>query len=508
MLIENQLLKVDALVPCYNEEGRVGNVLKVLTSSKLIEKVVVVDDGSIDNSVKEIKEFKKVVLVKLRKNSGKGTAVKEGLKEISSPAVFLCDADVSGLKEKNIYDLVGAYKKNPRALVVGLREKNKLKITHWVRKNLLPLIAGERILLTNDLKTIVEEQITSGYGLEPYMNYYFKILHRPIKTVLLKGVNDIPKWQKKSYGLRPFLAEAANIVQKYLKIYFERKQKYPVNSSYKSSFINIDGIKLNYVKVGKGPILVFVHGWANNWESWIPIIPYLENSFTLYLLDLPGFGDSDNLPYYSIDSVSEYLAGFVKSLPGKPLSLIGLSMGSLVIGETGKRYPNLAKSVILLGPVIKNNERDTVMAQTLKYSLEFIRKFDASEAALKKIIETRIAAYAMSKYINMYHFNRFLVDAYGMNGKKKVRRQAFTQMGISGASYDLKPVLENYTIPTCLIFGREDKISSPKYAKKNLFNKNTLLKFVIIAKAGHIVPVEQPAKVAEAIKKFAQVYST
>ncbi len=229
-------ITVDAIVPCFNEGPRVGRVLEVLSSSKHLNKVIFVDDGSMDNSIEKAKKFPNVKIVCLKKNQGKGQAVKEGLKHVESEVIFLCDADLAGLKEKNIQEMIKTYQKHPDALVVGLRQKIKSKTGHWLRKNLLPLIAGERILKKSDLKTILDNPLSYEYGLETYMNYYYRRQSRPIIKILLVGVNHIPKTRKESYGLKPLISEGINITQKYLSVYAKELPKDIYNSMKTSIF--------------------------------------------------------------------------------------------------------------------------------------------------------------------------------------------------------------------------------------------------------------------------------
>lgn len=518
--------KFDAIVPCFNEEGRVGNVLEVLSTSKYIDQVIFVDDGSTDGSLNEAGKIKGIKIIELKENVGKSGAVKKGLSEVKTSAVFLFDADISGLSENHIKKIYFSYLKNPESMVVGLRQKNSLPLLHWMRKNIFPLIAGERILATENLIQILKNFNVSEYGLEPYMNYYFNVNRKPIVKILLSGVNDLPKWKKKSYGFKPFFEESVNIFSKYLQIYSQEIPKNIYNSL--SSFIlplkitkqeeknfysvifpqhqtTINRVKINYVKAGSGPILVFVHGWANNWVSWIPLADYLCKNYTVYLIDLPGFGDSDDLPHYSIETVSEYLKGFIERLPEKPKALVGLSMGSLVVAQVGKIDEKISENLILISPVIKNKSLSDLVSTTLESSLKIMDHFSLSEMFLKKIIETRIAAYSMSKYMNMYKFNKFLVDEYGMIGKKKMRKEAFVQMGYSGASYDLKEVLFHHKMPVLLIYGREDKISSPQNVRKSLLKMNDKIKLKVIPFAGHVVPLEEPEKVATSIRDYLEV---
>ena len=76
---------------------------------------------------------------------------------------------------------------------------------------------------------------------------------------------------------------------------------------YPSYVTEIDGIPIHYIKVGSGPGLVMIHGLTNNWYGWGPMIPFLKEYFTLYLIDLPGYGNSGDLQEYSIELESEYV---------------------------------------------------------------------------------------------------------------------------------------------------------------------------------------------------------
>ena len=505
-------MKVTALVPCYNEEKTIENILKVLIDSPLITKVVIVDDGSTDQSLKIIKRYqgKKLETVFLTKNRGKGEAVKEGLKKVKTKAVFLCDADLKGLKESHIELLVKTFQKKQPQMVVGLREKQFGEISHFFRKKFLPLIAGERILLTSLLKKMVKNSLSSQYGLEICANYYCRKNKIEITKLLLKGVNDSPKW-KKGHGVKPALKEAFDIPLRYFLIYcfhhpyqilfshlYPKKTK---RKKFKIRKVKIGKKVINFAQTGKGEPLVLIHGWANNWEGWIPLVPTLKKKYTLYLIDLLGFGDSSSLKDYSIEKQAKYISLFLKKIKIYPKAIIGVSMGSLVAGAIGKNHPQSSQSIILVGAPFKISSR-ALAAKAFEKSLAMINGKERAEKVLKKIVETRITAYLLAKYINMHKFNRFLVDAYGMIGKKKMTKEAFVQMGLSGARFRLEKTLNNCQLPVFLIYGAQDKIISVKDSKNVLKNKKGNFSFASVASAGHVAPWEKPKKVAHLIENF------
>lgn len=74
--------KISCLIPVYNEGPRLLETLGKLQKVKLLNKFVVVDDGSFDNAVDTAKmEFPDTQIIKLEENKGKSTAVREGLKK-------------------------------------------------------------------------------------------------------------------------------------------------------------------------------------------------------------------------------------------------------------------------------------------------------------------------------------------------------------------------------------------------------------------------------------------
>lgn len=76
-----------AIVPAYNEEGRIGKTLDQLIP--MVESVVVIDDGSMDNTLEEIRS-RTVKIISYAPNKGKGYAIRRGIKYF-----LTSDADIA-----------------------------------------------------------------------------------------------------------------------------------------------------------------------------------------------------------------------------------------------------------------------------------------------------------------------------------------------------------------------------------------------------------------------------
>lgn len=92
---------LSVIIPAYNEEKIIGENLKkivgFLSRQKYSWEIVVVDDGSKDRTSEIVKSLKnpRIKLIKLSKNSGKGAALREGVKNAAGDSVIFTDADLS-----------------------------------------------------------------------------------------------------------------------------------------------------------------------------------------------------------------------------------------------------------------------------------------------------------------------------------------------------------------------------------------------------------------------------
>ena len=83
---------VSILIPAYNEEKRIGKTLEPLLKSQFIHEIIVIDDGSQDQTAKKAME-KGVIVSRLEKNMGKGWALQHGIKQANGNIIGFLDAD-------------------------------------------------------------------------------------------------------------------------------------------------------------------------------------------------------------------------------------------------------------------------------------------------------------------------------------------------------------------------------------------------------------------------------
>ncbi len=92
-------MKISVIIPAYNEGKHIGATIRTiqryLEKKKLSHEIIIVDDGSTDNTRSEVKKFKKIILTAKRKNRGKGYSIKEGMLLANGDYALFTDADLS-----------------------------------------------------------------------------------------------------------------------------------------------------------------------------------------------------------------------------------------------------------------------------------------------------------------------------------------------------------------------------------------------------------------------------
>jgi glycosyltransferase involved in cell wall biosynthesis len=87
---------LSVLIPCFNEETTIAQVLDKVLLQDCVREIIVIDDGSTDGSRKIVEEFSnpKITLLCNPSNLGKGSSVQHGIKEASSQFLVIQDADL------------------------------------------------------------------------------------------------------------------------------------------------------------------------------------------------------------------------------------------------------------------------------------------------------------------------------------------------------------------------------------------------------------------------------
>lgn len=244
-------------------------------------------------------------------------------------------------------------------------------------------------------------------------------------------------------------------------------------------YLKVNEQNIYYQRTGRGKNLVILHGWGQDSSSFWPLVDLLKQDFTLWLIDLPGFGRSD-LPRKSL-TVSDY-AEIVKEFLKKnrlikPICL-GHSNGGRILIKLCSSYPDLVEKLILEDSSGIKPKQDII--KPLFYALAKISHFVPNLFGLK--IKLR------------YHFYNSLEADYLKAGEMK---ETLTNM----LAEDLTSDLAKITVPTFVIWGEKDKAVPLKDGKK-IYQLIPDSRLEVLGNVGHFPHLEDLGKFVYLVKDF------
>lgn len=120
--------------------------------------------------------------------------------------------------------------------------------------------------------------------------------------------------------------------------------------SFRQSFIEIDGCKVNLRRGGAGAPLLFLHG-ASGASAIMPFMEKLAQRFDVLVPEHPGYGLSDEPEWLdNIHDAAYFYLDFLKHLGLKNVTVIGSSMGGWIAMEMAVRDTSRMKSLVLVSP--------------------------------------------------------------------------------------------------------------------------------------------------------------
>lgn len=186
--------KISAILPAFDESPRMEPVVTCAVDSGLFSEVVVVDDGSRDDTLSVAREYS-VTTTRHDRNMGKGAALQSGLNlvEDSDVVVFL-DADLIGLTGEHLESLVKSIIDRP-SLGMTVARFIEGRPTVDLQQKWFAILNGQRALSRAFLRRLPDLSWTR-FGVEVLMTWLARDMEAPVETVLWRGVTHYTKEEK------------------------------------------------------------------------------------------------------------------------------------------------------------------------------------------------------------------------------------------------------------------------------------------------------------------------
>lgn len=181
------------MVSAYNEEARIGPVLRALLAAPELAEIVVVNDGSRDGTAAVARQFPAIRALDLPENRGKGAAMRCGVLATEADLILFLDADLVGLLPEHVSALVQPVIAGDAAMTVGVFRGGRLAtdLSHF----LVSYISGQRAL-SRELFLAIPGITSARSGVETAITRHVRRRGLCVRNVAMHGVTHPMKEEK------------------------------------------------------------------------------------------------------------------------------------------------------------------------------------------------------------------------------------------------------------------------------------------------------------------------
>lgn len=124
-----------------------------------------------------------------------------------------------------------------------------------------------------------------------------------------------------------------------------------------SRFVQVDGVRLHFVRAGTGPTVLLLHGWPQTWSAWAETMQALCDRFTVIAPDLRGLGRSERPPSgYDKRTIAADLRALIAQEAGGRAHVVGHDMGGKAAYMLAHLHPESVDRLVLVDCLLPGTE--------------------------------------------------------------------------------------------------------------------------------------------------------
>ena len=265
--------------------------------------------------------------------------------------------------------------------------------------------------------------------------------------------------------------------------------------------VELPGASVNYVEIGEGEPIVFVHGISGSWQNWLENLPHFGRGRRAIALDLPGFGASP-MPSWPIDmpAYGRLLHDFCEKLGIEGATVVGNSMGGFIAVEAVTAAPGHFERLVLVsaaGIINTWNPEERALATAWAWKVfgpQYHRRsrFIVARPRARELVFRPFVRYPA-------RLREDLLLEQIESGLKQA--DGFGEALHAVIRHDIRERLAEIGIPTMVLWGQSDRVI-PMAAALSYHRRIPHSRLEIFERTGHVPQLERPARFNAVLDDF------
>jgi len=281
-------------------------------------------------------------------------------------------------------------------------------------------------------------------------------------------------------------------------------QAVDVRDKVEHHYADNEGVKIHYVSMGKGPLVLFIHGFPDFWYTWRHQMTALASTHRVVAMDLRGYNLSDQpqgVKQYQYEYLMRDVKAVIEDAKAESAYVVAHDWGAAIAWNFAAHYPDHVEKLVVLSIAHpKANKRKPIPIEDRKSSYadffatkDFYEQLTADwfsgwvkDTDAKKIYKDAFSKSSKDAMINYYRANFPLLE--------NLKDQEFIERS--------KKVWPNIQMPVRIIHGEQDKYA-PTAAHNNTWTVvDNEVSIFVLPNAGHFVQRDESERVTNLIKEF------
>ena len=175
-------------------------------------------------------------------------------------------------------------------------------------------------------------------------------------------------------------------------------------------YADSNGVKIHYASLGKGPLVVMIHGFPDFWYSWRDQMEALSKNYQVVAIDQRGYNLSDKpkgVENYDMRLLVGDVAAVVKHLKQEKAIIVGHDWGGIVAWTFAMMLPNMTDKLVILNlPHPRGLNRELAHNPQQQKNSQYARNFQLPDT------HTKLTAEQLSGWVKDTEAKKKYIEAF------------------------------------------------------------------------------------------------
>ena len=273
----------------------------------------------------------------------------------------------------------------------------------------------------------------------------------------------------------------------------------------KHGFADSNGVKIHYATLGKGPLVVMIHGFPDYWYTWRHQMEALAEDHQVVAIDMRGYNKSDKpkgVEQYDMKFLIGDVLAVVKHFKREKATIVGHDWGGAVAWGAAMAAPQVCDKLIILNlPHMRGLSRELANNPQQQKNSAYARAFQLPGAHLA------LTAKGLSRWVKDPKARAHYIEAFKRSDFEAMLNYYKQNYPRKPYKEDVSPVIK-VKMPVLMFHGLDDNALLPGALNDTWQWLEKDLTLVTIPGAGHFVQQDAAAKVSRTMKMWLKLQET